>query len=385
MKKILYLSYLRAVACISIIILHTVDVAVILYQDQITNGERIASLSVVHCMMWAVPCFVMVTGTLLLNKDRTVTIKDVFRKYILRILIALAAFSLIFALFDMLMNKDGFGAAFLAKGFLNALTGNGWAHMWYLYLLIGLYLLLIFYRAVANHVSDSEYRFLLIVYAVFLSLLPLLNMWNAKVGFYIHVSTIYPFYLFAGYAIAESKMKIKKGISILLMLIGIIGIVGFTILNAKDVRISNGNLLGYSSIFVLLLAVGVFSFMKNFFGLEKAVEFEAAAEPAKAGDEAVQKIDSANAENDEGQKTGMQAPKKPNFVGRIFLEIDRCSFGIYLIHMIFVRLVLRYWRVNPYASNVTILVFIGIVLGILIVSYGITALLKLIPGVKKIL
>ena len=210
-------------------------------------------------------------------------------------------------------------------------------------------------------------------------------MWNAKVGFYIHVSTIYPFYLFAGYAIAESKMKIKKGISILLMLIGIIGIVGFTILNAKDVRISNGNLLGYSSIFVLLLAVGVFSFMKNFFGLEKAVEFEAAAEPAKAGDEAVQKIDSANAENDEGQKTGMQAPKKPNFVGRIFLEIDRCSFGIYLIHMIFVRLVLRYWRVNPYASNVTILVFIGIVLGILIVSYGITALLKLIPGVKKIL
>ena len=363
MKKILYLSYLRAVACISIIILHTVDVAVILYQDQITNGERIASLSVVHCMMWAVPCFVMVTGTLLLNKDRTVTIKDVFRKYILRILIALVAFSLIFALFDMLMNKDSFGAVFLAKGFLNALTGNGWAHMWYLYLLIGLYLLLIFYRAVANHVSDSEYRFLLIVYAVFLSLLPLLNMWNAKVGFYIHVSTIYPFYLFAGYAIAESKLKIKKGISIILMLIGIIGIVGFTILNAKDVRTSNGNLLGYSSIFVLLLAVGVFSFVKNFFGLTDVIE---------------QKTVGA-------EETGMPAPKKPGIIGKVFLEIDRCSFGIYLIHMIFVRLVLRYWHLNPYTSNVTILVFAGLVLAILIVSYGITALLKLIPGVKKIL
>ena len=168
MKKIHYLSYLRAAACIAIIVLHTVDVAVILYQDHITNGERIASLSGVYCMMWAVPCFVMVTGALLLNKDRTITIKDVFRKYILRVVIALVAASLIFALFDMLMNREGFGVSFLARGFLNALTGSGWAHMWYLYLLIGLYLLMIFYRAVANHVSDKEYRYLLIVYVVFL-------------------------------------------------------------------------------------------------------------------------------------------------------------------------------------------------------------------------
>lgn len=363
MKKILYLSYLRAVACISIIILHTVDVAVILYQDQITNGERIASLSVVYCMMWAVPCFVMVTGTLLLNKERTVTIKDVFRKYILRILIALIAFSLIFALFDMLMNREGFGIAFLTRGFLNALTGNGWAHMWYLYLLIGLYLLLIFYRAAANHVSDAEYRFLLIVYVVFLSLLPLLNMWNAKAGFYIHVSTIYPFYLFAGYAIAEGKLKIQKGISILLMLIGILGIIGSTFLDAKDVRISYGNLLGYSSIFVLLLAVGTFSFVKNVFGPKATTQMK----------------------TESNEETGMPAPKKTNILSKVLLEIDRCSFGIYLIHMIFVRLVLRYWRLNPYTSNVTILVFAGLVLGILIVSYGISALLKLIPGVKKIL
>ena len=366
MKKIHYLSYLRAIACIAIIILHTVDVAVILYQDHITNGERIASLSVVYCMMWAVPCFVMVTGALLLNKDRTITIKDVFRKYILRILIALFGCCLIFSLFDMLMNREGFGISFLVRGFLNALTGSGWAHMWYLYLLIGLYLLMIFYRAVANHVSDQEYRYLLLVYVVFLSLLPLLNMWNAKVGFYIHVSSIYPFYLFAGYAIAESKLKINKGISILLMVIGVAGIVGSAILEAKDVRISYGNLLGYSSIFILILAVGVFSLFKNCFG-EKSPQVDPAVEIVPS------------------EEAAPVEEKQPNFIGKIFLEIDRCSFGIYLIHIIFVRLVLRYWRVDPYTSNVTILVFIGLVLGILIVSYGITALLKLIPGVKKIL
>ena len=354
MKKIHYLSYLRAVACIAIIILHTVDGAVIMYQNSISSGEKVSSLSVVYCMMWAVPCFVMVTGALLLDKNRIITIKDTFKKYILRILIALVAFSLIFALFDTLMNKDGTGIAFFGKGLLNVLTGNGWAHMWYLYLLIGLYLLMIAYRAVANHVSDSEYRYLLIVYAVFLSLVPLLQIWNAKTGFYIHVSTIYPFYLFAGYAIASQKLKINRGISILLMAIGVAGIVASTILNEKYVNISYGNLLGYASIFVLVLTVGIFSLAKN-----------------------SERPSLPDVEN--------SVEKKPGIIGKIFLEIDRCSFGIYLIHMIFVRLTLRYWQINPYASNLTILIFIGLVLGILIVSYGITALLKLIPGVKKIL
>ena len=356
MKKILYLSYLRAAACIAIIILHTVDGAVILYQNNITNGERVGSLSVVYCMMWAVPCFVMVTGALLLDKNRSITIKDIFRKYILRIVIALVAFSLIFALFDTLMNRDGTGFGFFPKGLLNALTGSGWAHMWYLYLLIGLYLLLIAYRAVANHVSDTEYRYLLIIYAVFLSVLPLLSMWNAKVGFYIHVSTVYPFYLLAGYAIASQKLKFRRWVSILLMVIGVAGIVASTILNEKHANISYGNLLGYSSVFVLLLTIGVFSLARGSKDLT-GVEIP---------QEAVE-------------------PKKTNIIGRIFLEIDRCSFGIYLIHMIFVRLTLRYWKINPFASNLTFLVFLGLVIGILVVSYGITALLKLIPGVKKIL
>lgn len=360
MKKIVYLSYIRAVACIAIVLLHTVDGAVIMYQNQISGGERVASLSVVYCMMWAVPCFVMVTGALLLTKDRTITIKDIFRKYILRILVVLFVFSWIFALFDSLMNKDGGGLSFLWKGFINALTGNGWAHMWYLYLLIGLYLLLIFYRKVAHHVSAKEYRFLLIVYVVFLSILPILQMWNVRAGFYIHVSTIYPFYLFAGYAIAAEILKINKWLSVMLMLIGVVGIVIMAVLEPRYVNISYGNLLDYASIFVILLSIGVFSFVKSYWG---------------------ERIKSTKI-ND---TITVYEEKKPGIVGRILLEIDRCSFGIYLIHMIFVRLVIRYWKLNPYPSGVTILIFAGVVIGITAVSYGITYLLKQIPGVKKIL
>ena len=64
--------------------------------------------------------------------------------------------------------------------------------------------------------------------------------------------------------------------------------------------------------------------------------------------------------------------------------IDECSFGIYIIHMVFVRLVLRYWQVNPYDGN-SGAKFTDLFLIIFIVSFGITWCLKKIPCIKKIL
>lgn len=358
--RIRYLSYIRAVACIAIVILHTVDAALMLYGDQLPQAEQTAAKSVVYCMMFAVPAFVMVTGALLLKKERNVTLKVVFGKYILRVLLALFVFSEIFSLFDTLMNKDGAGAGFLLRGLWNTVTGRGWAHLWYLYLLIGLYLFLVFYRAVAHHVSDREYRYLLIVYAVFLSVLPILQIWRIPFGFYIHVSTIYPFFLFAGYALAEGKLKISSWLSVLLILAGLAGLVLSTFASVRNERILNGNLLDYSSVFVLLLSVGFFALMKNCLDKEKII--------SKKPD----------------LRTTVYELKKPNALGRILLELDRCSFGIYLIHMLFVRLILRYWMVDPFAIRPSAAVFAGLIIGIVLISYGITFLLKLIPGVKKI-
>ena len=359
MKRINYLSYLRAIACIAIVVLHTVNAAVILYADQISDSQRLISLSVCRCMMWAVPVFVMVTGALLLKPEKNIMLKDVFRKYILRVFLALLVFMILFSLFDTLMNQDGAGAGFLLRGLWNTLTGRGWAHLWYLYLLIGIYLLLVFYRAVVKHISDSEYRYLLLIGVIFLSLVPILQMWTVSVGFYIHVATIYPFYLFLGYALATGKLKLPKWLCVILIIVGIAGLIGMTILEPASMRLASGNLLGYSSIFVVLLASGIFSLMTGA-GKEKI---------------AMKKIDA---------RITLYEPKKPNAVGAVLLELDRCSFGVYLIHMIFVRLALRYWMINPYALKPSILVFAGLIVGILIVSYGIVFLLKLIPGVRRI-
>ena len=59
-------SYIRSLACIAIIILHTVYSAVLLFGSNIDAEKNIISMAVVDSMMWAVPCFIMVTGALLL-------------------------------------------------------------------------------------------------------------------------------------------------------------------------------------------------------------------------------------------------------------------------------------------------------------------------------
>ena len=64
--------------------------------------------------------------------------------------------------------------------------------------------------------------------------------------------------------------------------------------------------------------------------------------------------------------------------------VDAQAFGIYLIHMVFVRLLFKYWMVNPYEYGGGALL-IAIVPGIFILSFMITWVLRKIPAVRKVL
>ncbi len=322
-NKVYAFSRIRAVACIAIVLLHTVYGAVTLFSEETTQVQKAISNVVVNNMMWAVPSFLMVSGALLLDPAKEITIQKIFQKYILRVVIALLAFSLL-------------------SGFAEFFEGTSWSHLWYLYLMVGLYLLLPFYKKITAHSSDTELRYLLCVYAVFLSVLPVLKLWNVKTGFYICTSTIYPFYFFCGYALHRGVFRINRGIALAFAVVGTAAVTGFTMLSVIGGVDGIGMLYNYSSIFVLLQSVGLFALLDR--------------EPA-------------------GEKLGMGK--------KLVLEVDSCSFGIYLIHMIFVRGVYKHTGIHPYGPG-SVLILAGLVLGILLVSYVVTWVLKKIPGVRKI-
>lgn len=334
-------SYIRSLACIAIIILHTVYSAVLLFGSDIDAQTNITSMAVVDSMMWAVPCFIMVTGALLLETERKITYKKLFGKYILRIFAALVIFGMVFRVFDIIMDKEPVNVAAFLKGLYEIFTGTSWSHIWYLYLLIGLYLLLPFYKKVVDNSSAKEIKYLLAVYIIFLSILPMLEIWGINCGFYIHVSTIYPFYLFGGYAIYKHIYCPGKAASLVMFIIATLLIIGCTVVRWIYDIPSMEILWGYASLVVIMQAVGFFALLKDV------------------------------------KHTGFRAVKW------LLLKLDECSFGVYLIHMIFVRLILRYIGFNPY-ENGGILAFVAVIAGILVISYAITWILKRIPFLKKI-
>ena len=335
------LSLMRVIACIGIVVLHTVFAANEYFAAKVTVTENLVSRMVENNMMWAVPAFVMVTGVLQLNPGKALTLRKLYGRYVLRILIALVCCCLIFRLFDMIMDGEAFTLAGVLQAFAELITAKSWGHLWYLYLLIGLYILLPFYRMIVAHASEKELIYLCLAYFVFVSIIPMIEGFGLPIGFYISESIIYPLYLFLGYMIFHGIIRISRGAGLALLIVCTLLILGMDVLNYTSTLALPSELFGYASPFVILQTVGVFA--------------------------VISKSKSADGKG-----------------ARLLRTLDECSFGIYLIHMIFIRTIFRYMEWNPYEA-VPFLTLAAAVVGIFLISFAITWVLKKIPGVNWVL
>lgn len=336
-------SYIRAVSCMAIILLHTVFTALGLYGNSLNQGEDVAYRVVTNNLMWAVPCFLMVTGALLLNKTRQISYRKLFFQYILRVVLAIVVFVFIFSLIDTFFGPEAPGVKVFFTQMSEVFTGKSWSHMWYLYCLTGLYLLLPFYKKIVNTSSVGELRYLLVICVVFLSLLPILKIWDMKCGFYIHISSIYPFYFFAGYYLWE-QWKEKKNTSkyAIVFAAGTLILTVFSVLRWSRGIEAFDSFFGYSSILVIAQACGLFALFMNL-GVDKV-----------------------------------------GILGKLLIKIDENSFGMYLIHMILVRYIFKQMKINPFTHG-DWLCIIGIVIVVAILSWVVTWGLKKCPVFKRIL
>ncbi len=331
---------MRVVACVAIVILHTANVAEMLYKDSISLVADAASLIVVYCMMWAVPCFIMVTGSLLLDPAKEIDTGKIWKSYIVRALGALILFGLLFRIIDCLMNGEAFSAETIADALLKIFTGKSWSHLWYLYVLLGLYLILPLYRAVWKKAEDREIRYLLIVMAVFLSVLPLAKCFGQTSKFDLPISGIYTLYFFLGISITRGIIRIPRTAAILMFLAGMAATVCVGVIRFRYSADALDPLLNsYSSPFVVLQTTGIYAWLV-------------------------------------GEAPGRGENKVIGF-------LDENGFGIYLIHMIFLRLALRYYGLNPYTLGIWS--FAVLVVGNLAISCVITWILRKIPGLKRVL
>lgn len=385
-------SRMRALACLAVIVLHTFNYSLL------GAGKFDYTLSAVgsfwghffeYVNLWAVPVFLMVTGALLLDPAHEVTTGKIFKKYIGRVGSALLIFGLVFILLDMAMGDLPVSGAGFGRGLVDLLTGHSWSHMWYLYLLIGLYLLLPFFRKIAAGSSTGEMRYLLVLLLAFQSLLPILGIWGIKTDYRFSVATIYPFYLFLGYAVQSGQVKAPKWCAGVTLVVSVAALVFVTLWGSDAVV---GYFASYNSILVAAMAWSVFALLSHG-GAQKVLAVQELS--GSAGAEGAQTVLTANAppralkssvsEQNSKSADSFSAPQRAprTTFGRAALRsFDACSFGIYLIQMIFIKLLVRVWQLNAFASP---WLFPVMIVGIALVSWGVIWLLRLIPGVKKVL
>lgn len=333
-EKTASLSLLRAIACFGVVLLHCAYACAAPFAE--SSKEYIAVMGLRNCVMCSVPVFVMVSGALLLQPEREISLSKIFKKYVLRMVLTLLVFSLLFYLVDMYLG--------VAKKPLDALlavyTGEGWSHIWYLYLMIGIYLLLPFYRMIAKNSGSKELLYLISVYFVFLCLIPLINGVTAtKAGFYICTYTVYPLYLFLGYALREKVLKIKPWLSVLLIALGSALIVlGCRYAYGCNVPALKSLLSSYAFLPVVMQAVGVFALADSLRMKE----------------------------------------------GKLLRFMDGNSFGVYLIHMVFLKYLFVALGFNPMAKGGMAEVLL-LSVAVYLLSAVCTWILRKLPIFRKVL
>ena len=282
--RIVYADLMRIVAAFAVVVLHTAAnewsfTSVYTFDWHVFNFYD----SIVR---WCVPVFVMLSGMFFLNPEKEITTAKIFKKYILRIVIALIVWGLFYNLTQYLFldsntKVDYTGrfwfisyAPYYFRMFCYALEqvvfSQGWYHLWYLYMIIGLYILTPIYRIIVKNATQKEFIYLLLIFTFFGFCI---NMYNnsitfvnpdMKVNFRISELINYSCYYFAGYFF--SKYEIPKKVKTIIYISGglsfIFTIVGTAYLSyktGKPTQVLYDNLIPTT----MLEAFTIFLFIKS--------------------------------------------------------------------------------------------------------------------------
>lgn len=297
------LSLLRIVATLSVIFIHTCNTLA-------NNAGAFSLCSKQHIFLntaftmvhWAVPLFFMITGSLLLNKSKSISTQICLSKYVKRIVLALFIFGVPFSWLEIIATSKTISISTFVSGFVNVVTGNSWGHLWYLYALIGIYLILPVIKSFTDNCARKELRNVILILAVFNLCVPIIEKsWGGeKIGFCIPISSYSVLYLLIGkYLDDELPSTLTRHVCELLLLSCMIGIVWMNIIFYPDAI----DYLDYSSPIVAVMSIAIFSLIK-----------------------------------------GIEIPPKYH---QTIWQLDRLCFGAYLVHPLFTNLIYKFLRLTP--------------------------------------
>ena len=333
-----YFDYLRIFATFAVVVLH---VSAQNWYSADVNGFYWHIFNFYDSIVrWSVPVFVMISGSIFLNKE--IPIQRIYSKYIPRLIISYFVWSAIYYVLNE--NKTEIDM------FTTIIQGN--YHMWFIPMIVGLYMSIPFFRSIIKNEAVIKYYTILAFIFTFLlgTIVTILHDFGNEEVFHrvsevhsffskINISSIsgYSLYFILGYYLNNANFEKKK--IILFSILGVMGFAATIILNSIITYKTQTVYGGYYSDFT----VNVF--------FESVVVFIALK----------------------------YSSIKEN---RIVRKIAQYCFGAYLIHALVIDKLNSIFDLNTLTYHPVVSVLCNSII-VFIISIGLSAILNQIPIIKK--
>ena len=326
------IDILRVLGALAVVALHTLNAPVVAYKGELSASLLYNLKSVEILMGWVVPVFFMITGYCLSNKKEC-SYKYCF-SHVKKYVIVLFTIGLFYALLEEIYSAMGSGAplfslSMLGRALLNVINGNLWDHMWFVYSIIGIYLVMPVIHTFMQ-TGERNIRILTLLLFIFSILLPEINRKTA-----LNIDVDFPFMGFLFYvcfgAMAR-KCETKKWFYYTVIVLGILSAIYMVNFHTEIGRYDN------KSPFISLLAMAVFLFVNSF-------EFKG---------------------------------------NKVIYELAACTWGIYLVHPIFLNVGIKLFKIDL-LTTMPYLKLTAAWLVVFALSFGLVWILRRLPLFKEIL
>lgn len=215
MNRIGWISLTRVIAVTFIVMLHSAsfyfnnfDIGV--FGWEVGNLGNAVS-------RWGVPVFIMLSGALLLNNNNSNDYASFYKRRLSKILIPLIFWSIFYSAIWLFQNK---GDATIYEALINIISGHPFYHMWFMYMILGLYAFTPLFRKIASVIENKEATYL-ITTVFMLSAVWISNKYitdaHDPLWFFWFIQYL-PYY-FAGYYISKSSRNIKPTLLLIVTII----------------------------------------------------------------------------------------------------------------------------------------------------------------------
>ncbi len=252
----------RALATVSVILLHVAsDLLYTIKKEGVTSDWWSGNI-MDGLVRFCVPLFFMISGALLLRNDYELLIY--LKKRVIRIVPPLLFWSLVYLIYDNLIYEVKVESAYeFIRLSIKSLIQKPFSqyHLWFVYDLIGLYLMVPIIRKWIKHSTGKEVLYFIIIWGItIIAYNPYLEKYVPQIE--LLYFTRYLGYMVLGYYLTTINSK-NHFLAITLIIIGALATIYGTYYESNAINNYSGIYYDYLSINVVVFTLGVFLLVKN--------------------------------------------------------------------------------------------------------------------------